>query len=73
MFDSFSQMFKPTASVQMSVMENGAHPISLVLEHFSLMMYFIYSFHSGSETIVAVCPHFLGLKGNLCKEYRDKW
>lgn len=56
----------------MSVMENAAHPISFVLEHFDLVIYFIYSFHSGSETIVAVCPHFLGLKENLCKECRDK-
>lgn len=41
MFNSFLQMIKQTVSVWMSVMEDSAHPISLVPEHFELMIYFI--------------------------------
>lgn len=64
---------QPLSRWLMAVVDNATVQFVSALEGFDLMIYFIYSFPSGSKTIVAICPHFSELRGNLCKEYRDKW
>lgn len=46
---------------------------SLAEEAIDLMMYFICSFHSESEVIVAIFPLFSDPRGDLCSEYNNKW